>query len=407
MADTPYGGSVINSDVDAVAPPSAYAASVVEDVECQRCHQSFADAEALRRHKRKKGHYSCDQCSQSFYNPETLQNHHKLLHQVAPELSCPCCKLTFPTGGEFFQHIENNSCPGISAASIARRREKMLQFSRDLSKHSVDPLEQAMLGNYTPIDPKNAWQDYDADNEMNTFAGAPSGEAIGGRQVIYQDNVHKVYYQPEDFPAVQTRETKPNGWNAGSTGAKRPPAPGRVSYNAVPPPASFDPPSARNPPRQLENTDPNRKIRFMKVEELPIKPGTTPSETGTRVINPSHPDFNPSVFWNPNLEKFVCPHDGCKTKVEIASALTQHLKTARHGRGSIQCPGCRKTFFMVHQMISHVEKTQSCSAREYASFRSALGQATGGLIDVDSTPPGPAHLSIDQRVLKDLLQNWQ
>ncbi|KAI1266638.1 hypothetical protein F5Y18DRAFT_425886 [Xylariaceae sp. FL1019] len=409
MADEQYGGSDINSDVDAVAAQSAIIPSAVEEVDCKRCGKTFPDSEELRRHKVRKGHFSCDHCDKTFYHPQSLMMHHRQLHYVAPKLFCPCCKLAFTTGAEFFLHIENNSCRGISAASVARRREKMLDFSRNLS-HSIDPVDLAEQYPTRHIDPGNTWQDWTKENNNNvsTVGASTFGQAMGGYGAIVPDNAHKVYYQPGDFPAVQTREAeKLNAGNTGSIVAKRPPVPGTVSYNAVPPPASYDLPSTRNPPRQLETTDPNKKIRFMKEEDLPVKPGTTLSETGARIIDPDHPDFNASVFYVTQLEKYVCPHSSCRAKIGTASALRQHLKSARHGQGSIGCPGCRKTFFMVHQMIAHTETTQSCGARESDCFPSALGQATGGLMSVDSTIPGPSRFVVDQRVLQDLLDNWQ
>ncbi|OTB06065.1 hypothetical protein M426DRAFT_9889 [Hypoxylon sp. CI-4A] len=108
--------------------------------------------------------------------------------------------------------------------------------------------------------------------------------------------------------------------------------------------------------------------------------------TKERVINPDDDSFNATVFLDPILELFKCPHKNCKSKLKTAGGLVSHLKSAAHKAKPFLCPNCRRTFTSATAWISHAELVPSsrCGIRETEIYGYAVNVLTNGALLVDS-----------------------
>jgi hypothetical protein len=85
-----------------------------------------------------------------------------------------------------------------------------------------------------------------------------------------------------------------------------------VSYNSVPPQASYSTPLNAAPRGSIQQPASNNKIQTIPAAEDPAESGRHTTTSSGRIIDPNHPDFNAAVFYNDLLNKFVCPYKLCR-----------------------------------------------------------------------------------------------
>ncbi|KAJ2972458.1 hypothetical protein NUW58_g9181 [Xylaria curta] len=130
----------------------------------------------------------------------------------------------------------------------------------------------------------------------------------------------------------------------------------------------------------MRDLAPNSKIRTTQATVNPTENGPHSTTSSGRIIDPNDPDYNPAVFHNEILEKFVCPYKSCGKKFHNAFTLTQHLRSPAHNGGRISCICCKKICTTVATLIGHMETATNCPIRDTDSFQRALGQITGGIM---------------------------
>lgn len=141
------------------------------------------------------------------------------------------------------------------------------------------------------------------------------GPVLGG-------NAHPLYYRSEDFPVLPTNkepaakrgapteQNKSVWFNHEATVTQ---TPGNTNaYNAVPPPAFYDSPPVYAFKSFVQKPVFNSKIQTMQVPVNPAEDGLHCMTSSGRVVDPDHPDYNPVVFHNALLERYVCPYKICR-----------------------------------------------------------------------------------------------
>ncbi|KAK5631073.1 hypothetical protein RRF57_006788 [Xylaria bambusicola] len=361
---------------------------------CPKCNVKYPNIHELLTHQAAERHFACDQCALCFWSEVGLQDHRRKSHRPDLDLECFGCKSHFIRAGFFWEHLESGKCNVIYPGDLARLREKNLEFAKQLERRRMKLEDMIPHGDSHIKGEENTW----ASNlkEDATLVQPVVTPDFPSRPVpISAENAHPLYYRSEDFPVLPTShkgsaapgpryEKKDNAWSNRKAAFFQIPSKISVSYNAVPPPISYDNSTSSVNENAFKEFIDNEKIRLLQTGKAPAEDGPHDATSNGLIINPNHPNYNPAVFYNELLEKFVCPYKICKKKFYDVFSLTRHLQSPVHVGGRMSCICCKKSFTTVANLITHMETATTCPIRETDGFRRALGQITGGILDFHS-----------------------
>ncbi|KAI3321973.1 hypothetical protein HD806DRAFT_545634 [Xylariaceae sp. AK1471] len=354
---------------------------------CPVCNVQHATIDELLKHQSCNRHFACDECEQCYWTQEGLQLHKRNDHPAHQDLQCPGCQCHFTRVSLFWKHIENSQCRVIFPGDIARQRERKLEFAKQLELRGRG-LDDILLQGKSHIKNEDTWASHiegeaPAAEPMAILNRHPSALLPNTRPISITPDAHPVSYRNEDFPAIPS-EQEMNAWEEQKvlfpdTSDSTP-----VTYNAVPPPTSHSTTLAATPRKPIQQPASNNRIQTLPTPANPAESGEHTTTSSGRIVDPNHPDFNAAVFYNSLLNKFVCPYKICRKKFNSAHTLVGHLRSPAHTGGRLGCICCKKIFTTPVALIEHMETTTTCAVRDTDNFRRALGDLTGGLIDVDT-----------------------
>ncbi|KAI1425914.1 hypothetical protein F5Y12DRAFT_326492 [Xylaria sp. FL1777] len=377
----------MSTDAFSVGSDHSYAPKSLQSLVCTKCNIKYPNIHELLTHQTSERHFACDQCALCFWTEDSLQDHKRKNHRDELDLECFGCQRHFTRAAMLWQHLESGQCNAIYPSDIAMLREKNLKFAEQLELRKVT-IEDILQQGESHIKGEDTWASEFGGETAHTKPSVtpdfPSRPAP-----ILAGSAHPLYYRSGDFPVLAVRQKVPltrtiqkeNFWSSG----KEPITPtsniSPISYNTVPPPPSYDYRAANATGGPINGFTHNNKIRTIQAPANPAEGGPHGATSSGRIVDPDNPDYNPAVFYNEMLEKFVCPYKSCKKKFYNVFALTRHLRSPIHTGGRISCICCKKMFTTVAQLIAHMEMATRCPIRETDGFRRALGQITGGIID--------------------------
>ncbi|KAI1131227.1 hypothetical protein F5Y10DRAFT_287437 [Nemania abortiva] len=388
----------------------SYIKESLQSLVCPKCSVKYPNLHELLTHQRAEQHFVCDKCEQCYWTEDDLRKHKRNYHRPELDLECFGCGSHFDRAHLLWNHFESNECKVIYPSDIARLREKNLEFAQQLELRKAT-LEDIIQQGESHIKGEHTWAS-DFGGEIPEPAMPPTSPPPAAFALTR--NAHPLHYRSEDFPVLPTQAKTPkafnplgyrsgNSWSNRKATISQTPNKAPVSYNAVPPPTSYDSPPAyasRNAPHSPAH---NNRIQTTEAPTNPVE-SSGPQSTTTlvqRIVDPDHPDYNPAVFHNSLLEKYVCPYKSCGKKFNNVYALTQHLRSPAHAGGRISCICCKKQFTTVASLISHMETATKCPIRDTDGFRRALGQVTGGILDFHIRS---GMFTIDQNSVRRLLE---
>ncbi|KAI0966697.1 hypothetical protein F4678DRAFT_483751 [Xylaria arbuscula] len=377
----------MSTDAPSVMSDHSCGREPIKSLVCPKCDVRYPNIHELLTHQRAQRHFLCNQCDSCFWTEDGLHDHKRKDHRPDPDLECFGCQSHFNRAASFWQHLESGQCSTIYPSDIARLREKNIKFAEQLEIRKVT-IDDIIQGEKSHIKEEDTW--------ASEFVGdtsppePPSALDFPSRPVpIQAGSAHPLYYHSEDFPALPIQEKPPvtpvchgekkqNVWSNRKSSVPREPKITSTSYNYVPPPVSYETHAARTPKSAIDH---DRKIRIIQAPKHPAESGPHVATSSGRIVDPDHPDYNPAVFYNEMLDKFVCPYKSCRKKFYNVFGLTRHFQSPAHTGVPISCISCRKTCTTVAQLIGHMETTNRCPIRGTDGFRRALGQITGGILD--------------------------
>ncbi|KAI0490501.1 hypothetical protein F4859DRAFT_508303 [Xylaria cf. heliscus] len=357
---------------------------------CPKCNVKYPNVHELLTHQGSEMHFACNQCKSCFWTQGGLHDHKRKNHRPELDLECFGCHSHFNRAGTFWQHLESNECKVILPSDIARLREKNLEFAKQLELRRLT-LDDLIAHEESHIKGDDTWASY-SEGETTPIESAVTPDFPSRPAPIAIANAHPLHYRSEDFPVLPIKPKAPAlpGFHGGQKGNVWP---GRraavaktstgtpICYNAVPPPTSYDNSPTNTYNNSIQRPVPNSNIRVVQAPTNPAEGGLHGTTCSGRIVDPEDRDYNPAVFYNEILEKFVCPHKSCRKKFTAALALTSHLGSPAHSGGRIPCIRCKKNFTTVAGLITHMETAKNCPIRETDGFQRALGQITGGIMD--------------------------
>ncbi|KAI1284759.1 hypothetical protein F5Y07DRAFT_405481 [Xylaria sp. FL0933] len=402
----------MSTDALSVRSDHSYAREPIESLFCTKCNVKYPNIHELLTHQAAEKHFACNQCDLCFWNEDTLHDHKRNDHRPELDLECFGCQTHFNSASSFWHHLESAKCNTIYPSDIARLREKNLKFAEqlELRKVTIDDIIQCENSH---IKEEDTWASEFGKEPAPTEPQPPVAFDFPSRPApISAGNAHPLYYRSEDFPALPTdnkatatpnlrRAQKDNAWSDHKVISSWTSDSSPISYNAVPPPASYDLLAVNDTRNTMNKFTHNNKIRIIQAPVSPAESGPHDATSSGRIVNPDHPDYNPAVFYNEILENFVCPYKSCKKKFYNVRSFNHHLRSPAHVGGRISCICCKKSFPTVAQLIGHMETATRCPVRQTDGFRRALGQITGGIIDFHIRS---GTFFIDQNSVQELLK---
>ncbi|RYP92027.1 hypothetical protein DL770_001882 [Monosporascus sp. CRB-9-2] len=350
------------------------------NLQCPVCARIFNNSAVKKAHQRVEGHFQCAVCKAKFHDDAAVVHHVFEEHKTVHDIKCPGCLKTFMRAGAWLQHVENYECTGIFPEDLEARKKKIEDFKEALAKLETsgpDWLEGVDVSAVT-----DTWRN---DPIVATLEGHDNLKPHHGT------TVDQNYTKPVDFPRLDTHEYRAGGskqpdFLTGDAPGLQPMQPANAwaqkknlfpdakpdkALSAVRTPLGNRPPQSsafagpaayRQGPASTQER--NARIQVVKsynaVPPTPDLLGKTSQATassGERVLDPDHPNFSATVFHDPILDQFKCPHR-CNKKFKTARDLVTHLRSAAH-----------KAF-------------TGCWARDSDQFRRKLSELTGGLLDI-------------------------
>ncbi|RWA11505.1 hypothetical protein EKO27_g3621 [Xylaria grammica] len=379
----------MSTDTVSAGSNYSYAREPLRSLVCPKCNVRYPNTHELLTHQGSEMHFACGQCSLCFWTEDGLYDHKRRDHRPDLDLECFGCKSHFDRAGALWNHLESGQCKVIFPSDLARLRDKNLEFAKQLDLRKMT-LEDIMHNAESHIKGDDTWADFGGETVSPKPPVAPSFPSRPAP--VLPGNAHPLYYRSEDFPVLPTKQRVPMGpsflgnskenvWLSRKETTPRTPSITPINYSAVPPPASYDALAGNASNYTFKKLASNNKIQTISVAANPAEGGPHGATSSGRIVDPEDPNYNPAVFHNEILEKFVCPYKSCSKKFNNAFVLTRHLRSPVHTGGRISCICCRKIFPTVAALISHMEMATNCRIRENDDFRRALGQITGGIMD--------------------------
>ncbi|TGJ75392.1 hypothetical protein E0Z10_g10999 [Xylaria hypoxylon] len=380
----------MSTDAVSVGSTYSYAKEPLQSLVCPKCNVKYPNTHELLTHQGSEQHFTCNQCLLCFWTEEGLHNHMRKDHRPDLDLECFGCQSHFNGAGEFWKHLESGQCKVIFPSDIARLRDKNLEFATQLELRKVT-LDDIIQHAESHIKGDDTWaSEFEGNTEPAELTVTPDFPSRPAP--ILAGNAHPLYYRREDFPGLPMRPRVPNApsfreikngnvWSTRQAAVPQESNSTPMSFNAVPPPNLYDSPAANASNYTFRKFEHNSQIQAIRAPTNPTEGGPHGATSSGRIVDPGHPNYNPAVFHNEILEKFVCPYKSCGKKFHNAFALTKHLESPVHTGGRISCICCRKIFTTVAALVTHMETATRCPIRETDGFRRALGQITGGIMD--------------------------
>ncbi|KAI1135177.1 hypothetical protein F5Y05DRAFT_184004 [Hypoxylon sp. FL0543] len=317
---------------------------------CPRCQVAYPNRQALYQHQQNAGHLPCAFCDLSFYTIEALLSHRHEDHRARQDLDCPGCNKNFASAGGWIQHVETGECSTIFPSDLAEGIPQIMNTITE-SLRSVNISTDVYTGQ-SHI--KDAWGEEWKKKETFDVEQHPEEFPRTAKQEFYRGGPKE-----QDLLTGETAdnlEQRPkNAW-----AQKKNLFPEKEKSQVVRPPPSL-------------------------LEEM-RRPALSSRPTGERITDPNHPEFNVSLFKDPILETFKCPHKNCNSKFKNSKGLVGHLKSPAHSGREFTCPGCTSKFTTAASWVQHVETVSStkCRLRENESvYGLALNAITNGALDID------------------------
>ncbi|KAI0399298.1 hypothetical protein F4802DRAFT_53381 [Xylaria palmicola] len=392
--------STVSTDSKATAAPLSLI--------CPKCNVEYPNIDELLKHQAASKHFVCSQCDAAFHTPAGLQGHKAKSHRPVLDLECFGCHSHFTEAARFWRHLESNECKVIFPSDIARLREKNLEFAKqlELRNRKMDDVFQEGAG-HSHIKFEDTWAS-EVQAETTPVKPVVAQNFPSRPAPVLPGNAHPVHYRSENFPTLPNNPEVPTATDLrnkqkGNIWSNRKLTHNsvKVSYNSVPPPVSYDVLPKNSRKTAIDRTEYKGKIQIVQAPANPSEGGPHRTTSSGRVVDPNDRNYNPAVFYNEILEKFVCPYKSCLKGFHNAVGLTRHLGSPAHTDGRLSCIRCMKTCTTVAGLISHMETTTNCPIRGTDGFRRALGQLTGGILDFNIRS---GMFVIDQESVKKLYE---
>ncbi|GME28800.1 putative C2H2 finger domain protein [Neofusicoccum parvum] len=395
---------------------------------CRKCDFLAEDWDDLTLHKATSPvvHLCCKFCGQDFKTISGRDRHIRQLHPVDQDLRCIGCHEHFVRAAALVEHLEFDYCTKISAQQF----KSNIQHKNMVSKILENP---EILGskifdfNVTDTDTTGgvALSETSGTNllDEDTQSNANPLESEGGGSIM-KPLVPDV--KPRDlngprvgqrWPSLPTHSRDGSTTTdlsssmagislAGSSGSRAPLYQGApsdtyptlsASTPSIPSSVSTEKPpkSGSATPNAWGGSSSASSVLFKGAKKTPItnewdaalhakdeehERGNSNNLLWMRNWDPTHKDYNPERFYNPVIERYLCPLPQCSENFLEPFMLEHHISTI-HAIAQLRCPQCLKLFKSVTALVAHCEAaTSNCGISRSDRFGQAIDKFSGGFL---------------------------
>lgn len=392
---------------------------------CKRCDIDFDSWEELKAHKiedmapfvegkkeptpeHMPKHIVCEFCGMDFKSFGGRKIHRDQMHKAEQNVHCPGCDSVFIRAANMVEHIEKDHCSQIRSIDLYNNIQRTHvmkqvmqnpgQFQDNIRANQISGLQYAAMiedGGEHPEyeDEEEVEEDDDQEIEERGTGGVALIDAIHEEQ---QGGIKPL--QPE-VGLMQMEAQKPGekswphlprqksqglsqamrnmsvtseydnrrGSTAGSEASAVQSARSGSVWGGKTTSKALFPYAKPTPPPQAGNFD---DIVLYAQEAETANSGTNLSKV--RFWDPNAKEYDPSMYYNALLGKYVCPFVDCtssglEAKYETLEDVQTHIALA-HELRVFKCSTCHKRFHAVAGLVAHIESTNKCGVRDSSSF---------------------------------------
>jgi len=359
-------------------------------------------------------HCSCKFCGMDFKSKEGRAVHIQRQHPVDQRIECIGCKDSFARASGLMYHLEHGLCPVISERqfiSYLQHKKLTTEFlenpelitkvqAKDFMQAAVDMDEaggvnvlddSTALGLQAPIvllkasggkgKAEERWPALQISKEhdeaiVERLASVDINDGLRMKGKVKEKSAHDAwemdmaakpfseYIAPTDAIEGNSPEdqgTEKSAWDIGNTSASK------LFSGAGPTPMFTD---------------------WEAALEKQQKHVSTNNVLNPAFWDPLHKDHDPERFFNPVLEKYLCPFPTCQETLPIASTLRHHI-FEDHRETKRQCPCCLRKFQSNTALLAHVESSASgsrCKISRTKHYGQFIDLYSGGFLGASTAP---------------------
>jgi len=300
------------------------------------------------------------------------------------------------------RHIENNECDIISAKAFESRRAGQ-QIEKDAWESVLDPNKAPILPSRTSAseaDTDTGGVSLLDDDRVFAYSGLQGNSSSNQGPSTLQPVSTNVFTVPrpiaqpigpmslDKFPALPTQQSrKSSNQEPNSTGDL----------------LDFDEPVTTYPIQKgaawKSTTSSSQKLfpdasrqssqRIGMFEQLGPQHVNDSRNPDAHVkvapnVAPQQSKVDPQKYFDPIVNKFVCPGRNCGRQYVTPEDFSAHLLTDAHTGGLTTCPSCLKKFANTANLIAHCESnSRKCNIRKSVNYNQVMRELTAGLIGTD------------------------
>ncbi|KAI9713125.1 MAG: hypothetical protein M1820_001110 [Bogoriella megaspora] len=350
---------------------------------CKKCDKNFVDYDAYLVHRvASPVHITCEHCGQDFGSKSGLERHLKLSHPRNQNIECKACSLKFSRASTYVHHLENGYCEKSPDSAQHLKEQRQQKHIRKQVLRNPAQFTYAMTSQQSELTPS----EYDDDEEGS--GGVTVIPSALDEDSEEQRNVSIKPLEPQrdliEFSSnIDTSDVKATHHLDGRYGGM---STGILDVNSedstrVQSMASGSNVAGRYKDWQAALAELNREYKEENADNLM-------HTHNVRVYNPDSEQFDPSRFWDAQLQAYKCPYARCEMDAtctfENQEQIRQHMVTA-HAVTRLRCPYCLKIFPTSAALMAHCESTSDrCKIADTRDYPQFIDELTGGFLTVKS-----------------------
>ncbi|KAI9667399.1 MAG: hypothetical protein M1821_000214 [Bathelium mastoideum] len=348
---------------------------------CIQCDLDFPDWDSHVIHRvESSAHITCI-CGLDFRSLGGLERHQAQAHPVNQDIECPYCLQHFTRAANYVKHVEQGRCPKNLNSKIQMEANKQHKFivKKILAKpedfnFNTDSRPAAIVSDLETSEGGD-------DTETSSNTGGVDLFSVCDEDEEQMRLTHKTLLpDPGDLIDLKATIPKKKAWPSPSEAVVQEHQPARAATEEVDE-------SEVKLARDLESNFAWELALAAKDQAFKQSNSANLMHShNVRIINPQSESYDPSRFWDPNLEAFRCPYSHCDIEFNqnftSAAELQEHMIKS-HTITRIRCPACFKIFGTSASMVAHAETPiANCKLHRARNFGQLVDEITGGFLNI-------------------------
>ncbi|TLD25399.1 hypothetical protein PspLS_05685 [Pyricularia sp. CBS 133598] len=345
--------------------------------ECPQCNEVFFSdkPDVLFKHQEEKiklgeGHLECVICREKLHSSDAWYYHTRMNHPADQDLNCPACGEHYNKVYKLMDHLVDCDKAACAVTRIEDARERSLEFIRELAYRDEARLKGVQLG---PAPINSDFGEYLGHRDPRVDLSREDLQLASKMRDLgleSSSSVEKFRQGDSKCPDLLTSDA-----NSAQKENKNPRVQQSASVTA----------NMTASKRLFPNAPPAVNPTAQQLKQLAACHASRTPAQNLDIRDPNNPKFNVGMYYEQVMDKYRCAYaPQCIKTFKKAGQLIGHLKNNDHRPAKYRCPFCSKMYRSLSALTQHCESPNTFCEIDYSySYRTFLGQLTGGIVDVD------------------------